>query len=80
MSLNERITEAIYNKYFENLIGCCEPTFNKLEESHKNRLIESTEAGIEALKDAFKYIPEPIGNQKDNDEWNRLLEILINAS
>lgn len=48
MTMIKKVARAIYDKYFENLIGCCEPSRDELKESHKLRLLESAKASIEA--------------------------------
>lgn len=52
----ELAAEAAYNKFNENLIGCCEPTWKETDESFKLRMIESLVA-------ALLYLREPSDKQ-----------------
>lgn len=78
MSMVEKVAEAIYNKYMENLIGCCEPAWNELQPDHKERLIESARAGIEALRvptDKMMQISNlPTSGFFNKDIWGRMID------
>lgn len=54
----ELAAETAYNKFNENLIGCCEPTWQETDESFKLRMVESIQA-------ALKYLREPNQIQYD---------------
>lgn len=47
----ELAAEVAYNKFNENLIGCCEPTWQETDESFKLRMIESLAAALTFLKE-----------------------------
>lgn len=54
----ELAAEAAYNKFNENLIGCCEPTWQETDESFKLRMVES-------LAEALKFLRQPNQIQYD---------------
>lgn len=66
----ELAAEAAYNKFNENLIGCCEPTWQETDKSFKLRMIESLVA-------ALTFLREPSPEQyhalcATNKIWNEL--------
>lgn len=47
----EKAARAQYEHYMEGLIGCCEPSWSDLPDSHKLRMVSSFAKGLEALRD-----------------------------
>jgi hypothetical protein len=54
----ELAAKAAYEKFNENLIGCCEPTWEETDESFKLRMVESLVA-------ALLFLREPVEIQYD---------------
>lgn len=47
----EKGAKACYEKFNENLIGCCEPTWHEIcqrDDGFKQQLIDAFKAGLEA--------------------------------
>lgn len=51
MNLLAEMARAEYEKYFENLTGDLEPTWDQLPEEHKFRMRESVRAALSAARD-----------------------------
>jgi len=51
----ERIAEQVYNKWNENLIGCCEPTWAETDESFKLRFVESIVEMLKAIREPNQF-------------------------
>ncbi len=49
--LVERATVASYERYFEGLIGCCEPSWDQLPQEHRDRLMDAQRAAISAMRE-----------------------------
>jgi hypothetical protein len=47
----ERAAAAMYADYFEGLIGCCEPAWGDLPESHRDRCRRAMRAALAAARD-----------------------------
>ena len=47
----ERVTRAAYEWYLEGLIGCCEPTWDMLPQSHRDNLMGAQRAAITAMRE-----------------------------
>ena len=45
----ERVTRAAYERYLEGLIGCCEPPWDMLPQSHRDNLMGAQRAAIAAM-------------------------------
>ena len=80
----EKVARATYNKWNEQLINCCEPTFDDLPEDHKQRLYECSKAAIQALREPDEDILFKIqynascGKHSANEAWNAALDQIIN--
>lgn len=53
MKVKEKIAKAIYDKYIEG-VESLEPSWDKLPQDHKDRMISATEAGIKVYLDEIK--------------------------
>jgi hypothetical protein len=47
----EQAAKAAYEKFNENLIGCCEPSWEETDESFKLRMVESLAAALIFLRE-----------------------------
>ena len=47
----ERVTRAAYERYLEGLIGCCEPPWDMLPQSHRDNLMGAQRAAIAAMRE-----------------------------
>lgn len=47
----ELAAKAAYEKFNENLIGCCEPSWEETDESFKLRMVESLAAALLFLRE-----------------------------
>ncbi len=47
----ERATLAAYDAFFEGQIGCCEPSWDELPDSHKDRMRRSIRAALAAAQE-----------------------------
>lgn len=46
MNMLEQVAKAAYEKFNENLIGCCEPSWEELSKDFKDRMIDAQRAAI----------------------------------
>lgn len=66
----EQAAEAAYNKFNDNLIGCCEPTWQETDESFKLRMVESIQAALMQLREPNKAQYNAL--VKTNKMWKEL--------
>lgn len=80
----ELAAKAAYEKFNENLIGCCEPTWEETDESFKLRMVESLAAALLFLRepnaiqyDALCATGKSWREQTSHGVWTTYIDALV---
>jgi hypothetical protein len=80
----ELAAKAAYEKFNENLIGCCEPSWEETDESFKLRMVESLAAALTFLRepsqiqhDALSATGKMWKNQTSYGVWTTYIDALV---
>lgn len=80
----ELAAKAAYEKFNENLIGCCEPTWEETDESFKLRMVESLAAALIFLRELNEVQTNALERTgvmyKDNSSygiWTTYIDALV---
>lgn len=83
----ELAAEVAYTKFNENLIGCCEPTWQETDESFKLRMVESLEAALKFLREpnqaqynALCATGKSWRDQTSYGVWTTYIDALVNKN
>lgn len=79
----ERCAKAAYEKFNENLIGCCEESWDKLEESFKLRMIEAQVAAIKSMREPTEKMniivgPDMPAGGSVIEVWQSVIDSILN--
>lgn len=80
----ELAAKAAYEKFNENLIGCCEDSWEATDESFKLRMIESVAAALQYLREPADVMTTALSNcgimYKDNSSygiWTTYIDAIL---
>lgn len=79
----ERITRAAYEKFNENLIGCCEPPWDELPQSFKDRMMDAQRASVAAMREPSSEmlavdVPDMPAGGGALDVWHPMIDAALN--